>query len=146
MSNVFFLYTGKICSHEFQMNLTWNSHDKFHVRFTLIELIHETYVKFFMWISRELKFTWIGCEINNKKKLISFMILIKFENLDVIWNTLFWKFMWISHEKKLLDFHVKFTKTDFTWVSRISWFEVKFTWDLHKFKFKWNWCEWNLPV
>ena len=159
------MYTGKICSHEFHINLTWNSHEKFHVRFTSIELIHETHVKMFMWISRELRFTWIWCEIFHmnftwnlqQQKMIFFMNLIKFENLKVIWNTLFWKFMWISHEIFLRDFHMSFTwdsrETHKNWFHmsftyKLVWGEidVNFTWDSHEFKFTWNWCEWNLPV
>ena len=58
------------------MKLTWKFLCEYHVNWDS----HESDVKIFTWISRE---------IYNNKKLIFFMILIKFENLDVIWITLF---------------------------------------------------------
>ena len=113
------------------MWLTWVSHEKVHMKFTRIELIRETHMKKFTWVSREMsfhmKFIWIAREFHVK-------------------------FTWISHENTSHQFHVKsshqFHVSQFH--VKLTWFSceihVRFTWISREARFTWNSCEPNLPV
>lgn len=82
---------------------TWNSRDNFHVNFTWIEihmilmwnLFHEFHLNFYT------------------KKMIFFMISIDQKNLNVIWNTFYFKipvhFTWNINHVLSREIHLSFT-------------------------------------